>query len=464
MKINLQLFSEKKSNEEIAKEVIQGKWGNGTERKNNLAAKGYNYSEIQPLVNSMLGGSSTAPKTNTTVAATTPTTPTPPAAATANTGFKYETYTKPQEVIDMWNKVNSMEKPVEKESGWMSYLNDTINKLMNGEKFSYDLNGDPLYQQYKDQYTTQGKLASMDVMGQAAAMNGGYGSSYGDTVGHQAYQGYLQQLNDRVPELYQLALNQYNQEKQDLKDQAAMYFDLVKRDHDLYREDVSDYYNELEYLTGRADKLSDDSYTKWSDEQGRKDSAKKDAYDYALSMLSMGLMPQADLLAKAGISSADAQAIVNKVKENEAAALAAASASSSSKKTGDGDDYKGGTFSSVLWNNTGTYDDDGNKVFRNSDGKTQSFGTGVNPYTGTVHKDAKTNGKYDPSKVFKDNGYQPNNIGGTPLEHAKDKNGLDMYTNKTGKNQAVWTANGEYYLWRGDLGRYIEVDLSDLGL
>ncbi len=43
----------KKSNEEIAKEVIAGKWGNGSARKKRLTDAGYNYSVIQALVNKM---------------------------------------------------------------------------------------------------------------------------------------------------------------------------------------------------------------------------------------------------------------------------------------------------------------------------------------------------------------------------------------------------------------------------
>lgn len=43
----------KKSNKEIAKEVLQGKWGNGTTRKQKLEAAGYNYSEIQKIVNNL---------------------------------------------------------------------------------------------------------------------------------------------------------------------------------------------------------------------------------------------------------------------------------------------------------------------------------------------------------------------------------------------------------------------------
>lgn len=44
----------KKSNEEIAKEVIAGKWGNGSARKQKLTAAGYDYSAIQSIVNKLL--------------------------------------------------------------------------------------------------------------------------------------------------------------------------------------------------------------------------------------------------------------------------------------------------------------------------------------------------------------------------------------------------------------------------
>ena len=44
----------KKSNEEIAKEVIKGKWGKGADRKQRLTAAGYNPSEIQKIVNRLM--------------------------------------------------------------------------------------------------------------------------------------------------------------------------------------------------------------------------------------------------------------------------------------------------------------------------------------------------------------------------------------------------------------------------
>lgn len=60
--------SGKKTNEEIANEVIKGLWGNGEERKQKLVQAGYDYSEIQKIVNQKLGINSTNKKTNEEIA------------------------------------------------------------------------------------------------------------------------------------------------------------------------------------------------------------------------------------------------------------------------------------------------------------------------------------------------------------------------------------------------------------
>lgn len=46
----------KKSVDEIAREVINGKWGNGTDRKKRLTAAGYDYAAVQKRVNELLKG------------------------------------------------------------------------------------------------------------------------------------------------------------------------------------------------------------------------------------------------------------------------------------------------------------------------------------------------------------------------------------------------------------------------
>ena len=81
-------------------------------------------------------------------------------------------------------------------------LNELFDQISNRGKFSYDVSKDPLYGAYKDQYIQQGKLAMKDTMGQAAALTGGYGNTYGQQVGQQTYDAYLQNLSAVIPELY----------------------------------------------------------------------------------------------------------------------------------------------------------------------------------------------------------------------------------------------------------------------
>lgn len=120
-------------------------------------------------------------------------------------------------------------------------LDSVYSNIKNFGDFSYDVNSDALYQQYANQYIQQGKMAMQDTIGQASAMTGGYGNSYAATAGNQAYQGYLQQLNDKVPELYQLALNKWQMGKDDLYDQYGLLLKEYEREYGLY----SDEYNRL---------------------------------------------------------------------------------------------------------------------------------------------------------------------------------------------------------------------------
>lgn len=116
-------------------------------------------------------------------------------------------------------------------------LQDVMSLINNREKFSYDFNADALYQQYKDKYIQQGKMAMADAMGQAAAMTGGYGNSYAQSVGQQAYQGQLQNLNDVIPELYQMALDKYKMEGNDLYNQYEMLVDDYNRAYGEYSDE-----------------------------------------------------------------------------------------------------------------------------------------------------------------------------------------------------------------------------------
>lgn len=124
---------------------------------------------------------------------------------------------------------------------YQDQLDDVMNQILNREKFSYDLNGDALYRQYADKFAQQGQMAMMDTMGQAQAMTGGYANSYAQTVGQQAYQAQLQKLNDIVPDLYQMALDRYDAEGNELLNKYGLLTDDYNREYGEY----SDKYNKL---------------------------------------------------------------------------------------------------------------------------------------------------------------------------------------------------------------------------
>lgn len=166
---------------------------------------------------------------------------------------KYNTYTEGKTVEDARNKLNAHEtnnNPGTWTGGtYGQAVKDAYNEWNNRKAFSYDLNGDALYQQYKDKYINQGRLAMADTIGQASAMTGGYGSSYATTAGSQAYQSHLQNLNDIVPQLYEMAYNRYTQEGNDLKDKYSMLNNMYATEYGEHRDKVGDYNATLARLT-----------------------------------------------------------------------------------------------------------------------------------------------------------------------------------------------------------------------
>ena len=180
-------------------------------------------------------------------------------------------YQKSQDVINAeTNKTNA-------ENAYNTFFNngftfsqgdaysDVMNKILNREKFSYDVNGDALYQQYKDKYIQQGKMAMADTMGQAAAMTGGYGNSYAASVGNQAYQASLQQLNDIIPQLYQMAYDRYNQEGQDLYNRYGMLSNERSTEYGMWTDEGNRLGVDRTYASNEYNNAYNRDYGMWSD-------------------------------------------------------------------------------------------------------------------------------------------------------------------------------------------------------
>ena len=182
--------------------------------------------------------------------------------------FSYKDYQESDRVRRLAERLAQMEaqKPGDWTGGqYGQQMQDALDAIRNRKKFSYDLNGDALYQQYKNRYVQQGKQAMQDTMGQAAALTGGYASTYGQAVGQQQYDAYLQSLSDVVPELYQMALNRYQMEGDDLKAQYSMLADRYQQEYGQYRDKVGDWQTERDFLSGRYDSERNMDYGMWGD-------------------------------------------------------------------------------------------------------------------------------------------------------------------------------------------------------
>lgn len=114
---------------------------------------------------------------------------------------------------DWWKKYKAAD---EKAKGYAS-------QIENRQPFKFDVNSDPMYEQLKDQYTQQGRLAMMDTVGNVSALTGGYGNSYAQTAGQQAFNQYMGQLNSAIPELYESAYAKWQNEGNDLYNKYQLY-------------------------------------------------------------------------------------------------------------------------------------------------------------------------------------------------------------------------------------------------
>lgn len=163
-----------------------------------------------------------------------------------------------QKVLDDWE---SNKKPTDYTSPYADKINQQLDAILKGEKFNYDFNVDPIYRQMQDNFVKQGNLAMQNASAQAAALSGGYGSSYGTTAATQAYLQNMDELNDSALKLreqaYQAWIGQEEKKRQDL----AL---LQQQEADAYgkhRDEVSDYNAERDYLYS---KLTNEQNMDWS--------------------------------------------------------------------------------------------------------------------------------------------------------------------------------------------------------
>lgn len=145
-------------------------------------------------------------------------------------------------------------------------LSALYEKIVNRAPFRYDINGDPLYQQYKDEYLKGGRLSMMDTMGQAAALTGGYGSTYSQRSGQQAYDAYVQQLNSVIPDLYDRAYGRWQDEGTELYRQYGLLGDRRDDEYARYQDDYNRWMQQVQLAQNDADAAYERGLGDWQRE------------------------------------------------------------------------------------------------------------------------------------------------------------------------------------------------------
>ena len=386
-------------------------------------------------------------------------------------------------------------------SDYQNLYGDAIENYANMGKFEYNLAGDPLFNQYKDNYTQMGKNAMQDTMGQAAALTGGYGNSYATAAGQQAYNSYMSELNNRIPELYSLALQNYNTEASRLQNIANLYGNAIDRDMNIYNAnrgyygdvisggsamvnaDATTYNNTMNYLTkvaglsfDEASYITDTMYKQErdavSDKQWRQTfdyNAGQDAIKNEQWEKTFGLQQQQFDWDKNPNNPSNIKDIASLSAPITAADGSIVPEGSTTPQ------FKGFSYTGNI---SKVVNSDGTITYTDANGKSRKVEAGTNPFTGNRNSRVMTNGEYDPSKAISSKyGYMPNTApNGKELTALKDGDGnkvkityeiFDSDDNYWGDNtQTVWkTYEGgrgtrktyKYWTWDVTKNDYVQV-------
>lgn len=154
---------------------------------------------------------------------------------------------------------NTKRDASEKDSEDYTYMaKDMIDKIIEkSASYTYDVNADPLYNQYRDMYRKESTLAAKDIFGLASALTGGYGNSYAATAATSAAGQYVDKLAEKEAELEQNHYDRYKDELDGMYSVYDAYTDISEREYERERDEKSDLSvqkeNELEFAYKAAE-------------------------------------------------------------------------------------------------------------------------------------------------------------------------------------------------------------------
>lgn len=212
-------------------------------------------------------------------------------------------------------------------SKYQTQINELLGDILGAEKFTYDAESDPMYQQLAKTYQREGNRAMQDTLAQVAARTGGIASSYAGSAAADANNYYAEKLADRIPELRELAYSMYQNEQNAKRDNLSTLMGLEQMDYGRYmdalgqwnadrdfsygvsRDQTADqrYENEWQYGVGR-DQVSDSRYEdETAYERGQDE--RQNARNEVDAILAAGGSPSPEMIAASGYSPEYIQAI-----------------------------------------------------------------------------------------------------------------------------------------------------------
>ncbi len=163
-------------------------------------------------------------------------------------GMKAENRPKENEYYDAYEDVVK-NRPNDYNAKYDPQIDALLNEILNREDFSYDAMNDPLYQQYAEMYRREGDRAMKETLAEAAASAGGM-NSYAITAAQQAANRYASQLNDKIPELYQLAYDMYLADKESKVQDLGILQSMDATQYNRYRDTMSDWKDDRQFAYG----------------------------------------------------------------------------------------------------------------------------------------------------------------------------------------------------------------------
>ena len=182
---------------------------------------------------------------------------------------KYQNgYQPSQQATAAQNNLQTLQgqKPQGYNSKYGAQLDSILQSIQNPGTFKYDMNGDTLFQSYKDLFTQQAKQGAINAQGTAAALTGGYGNSYGLSAGAQAYQQALLPLYERIPEFAQLARQNYDADISNQYRVLGALQDADQTGYNRYRDEVADYNADVDRAREDARYEDETGYNRYMDQ------------------------------------------------------------------------------------------------------------------------------------------------------------------------------------------------------